>query len=289
MSLTSSMFTGVSGLLSDANALNVEGNNLANVNTVGFRGGKTLFSTLLSSSIGNNSQVGNGVQVQAVQNQFAAGSYQSSTNVTDVAIQGSGFFALGAPTATAGAAVAAGAAYYTRAGSFSLDSSGLGLVNSDGYKVLDMTGTPIVFAANNGGTQLFQKVSGIDATGNIALLYADPATGISSTLYYAGAGTAAAATTATAVKVAEVTIPNPQGLVAQSGTLFTQSAASGTAAYVSANGTTEKFLSNQLESSNVDLGTELVNMLTTQRAYSANSKTITTADQMTQTVLSLVQ
>src|ERR1035438_2704522 len=99
MSLTSAMYTGISGLLANANALNVEGNNLANVNTVGFKEGRTLFSTMLSTSIGNNaqvenSQVGDGVKVQAVQNQFSAGAYQSSTIITDVAIEGSGFFAL---------------------------------------------------------------------------------------------------------------------------------------------------------------------------------------------------
>ena len=74
------------------------------------------------------------------------------------------------------------------------------------------------------------------------------------------------------------------------GTLYKVTAASGTpAALTAANGTTETLLSNYLESSNVDMATELVNMLTTQRAYSANSKTITTADQMTQEVLGLVR
>ena len=291
MSLTSSMYTGVSGLLADANALNVEGNNLANVNTVGFKGGKTLFSTMLSSTIGNNAQVGNGVQVQAVQTQFGAGSYQSSTNVTDLAIQGSGFFALAAPTATSATAATA---YYTRAGSFSVNSTN-NLVNPDGYKVIDTAGNAIQFAPTVAGPPLltFQKVSGIDANGNISLLYAD-ANGNTSTLYYAGAPggvpAAPAATTAGAVKIAEVIVPNPAGMSAQAGTLFTLTTASGTpAALTSANGTSEKLLSNELEASNVDLGTELVNMLTTQRAYSANSKTITTADQMTQTVLGLVQ
>ena len=287
MSLTSSMYTGLSGLLANANALNVEGNNLANTNTVGFKGGETLFSTMLSSSIGNNSQIGNGVQVQGVQTQFAAGSYQSSTSVTDLAIQGNGFFALAGPNATTATAATA---YYTRAGSFSVNSSNY-LVNPDGYKVLDTAGNAIQFPATVAGPPAltFQNVSGIDNDGNISLLYAD-ASGDTSTLYYAGAGATPAATTATAVKMAEVDVPNPQGMLSQAGTLFTLTSASGTpAALTSANGTSEKLLSNELEASNVDLGTELVNLLTTQRAYSANSKTITTEDQMTQTVLGLVQ
>lgn len=290
MSLTSSLYTGLSGLLANATALNVEGNNLANTNTIGFKGGETLFSTMLSQSVGTNSQVGSGVQVQAVKTQFAAGSYQASTNVTDVAIQGNGFFALANPNATS---ATVGTAYYTRAGSFSVDSNNY-LVNPDGYRVLDSAGNAIQFAATatvGANTLTFQKVSGIDANGNISLLYSDAA-GDTATLYYAGAGNApaAAASGAAGTQIAEVVVPNPGGMLSQSGTLFTLTSASGTpAALTAANGTSEKLLSNELEASNVDLGTELVNLLTTQRAYSANSKTITTEDQMTQTVLSLVQ
>jgi flagellar hook protein FlgE len=293
MSLTSSMYTGISGLLANASALNVEGNNLANVNTTGFKEGRTLFSTMLSTSIGNNSQVGDGVQVQSVQNLFSAGTYNPSTNVTDLAIQGSGFFALAAPSATTATAVTPASAYYTRSGAFSVDSNDY-LVNSDGYKVLDTAGNPIQFQQTTSAGLTLQKVAGVDSNGNISLLYAD-ASGNTSTLYYAGAGAQPAATTATAVKVAEAIVPNPQGMLAQSGTLFSLTTASGTPAapatgvFASANGTSEKLLSNELEASNVDLGTELVNLITTQRAYSANSKTITTADQMTQEVLSLKQ
>lgn len=293
MSLTSAEFTGVSGLLSNAQALSVIGNNISNSNTVGFKSGTTLFADLLSQNIGNNSQVGTGVKVQTISNNFAQGSLSSSTNVTDLAIQGSGFFVLGGPSAAAGTAVPPLSAYYTRAGSFQLDSTGLGLVNADGYKVLDAAGKPIVFAATDGvaapNTKNFQKVVGVDSKGAISLLYAD-ASGNTSTLYYAGAGTTPTATYASAVQIAEGIVPNPQGMLKQGGTLFTASSAtSGTPTLTYANGASEKVLSNELELSNVDMATELVNMLTTQRAYSANSKTITTADQMTQTVLGLVQ
>ena len=66
MSITSAMFTGVSGLLANAEGINVIGNNLANVNTVGFKGGNTVFSDMLSANIGNGSQVGRGSQIQQV-------------------------------------------------------------------------------------------------------------------------------------------------------------------------------------------------------------------------------
>lgn len=296
MGLTSAMFTGVSGLLANADAINVIGNNLSNVNTVGYKDSRTLFSDMLSLNVANNSQIGTGVKVQKIDNLFSAGSYESSTSVTDVAIQGSGFFALAAPTTATGTTVTPATAYYTRAGSFRLGSDGSSLVNPDGYKVLGSDGKPIAFQTGPtvGGVALtLQKVSGIDANGNISLLYAD-ASGNTSTLYYTGSGTAPAAAAATggapatAVKIAETLVSNPQGMLKQGGTLFSLTAESGTpAAFTSANGTSEKIMSNDLEYSNVDMATEFVNMITTQRAYSANSKTITTADEMTQEVINL--
>lgn len=291
MSITSAMYTGVSGLLANAEGINVIGNNLANTNTVGFKGSRMLFSDALSTSIGNNSQIGHGIQIQGVDNIFSQGSLESTTSVTDLTIQGNGFFALGGPSAPAGTAVTPAAAYYTRAGSFRTDSTGLGLVNPDGYKVLDTAGNPIVFAATDGGAtpKNFQKVVGVDSSGQISLLYADAA-GNTSTLYYAGSGTAPVAAGGATVKIAETNIPNPQGMAKQGGTLFQLTAASGTpAALTAANGTSEQLLSNNLELSNVDMASEFVNMITTQRAYSANSKTITTADQMTQEVLGLIR
>jgi flagellar hook protein FlgE len=292
MSITSAMYTGVSGLLANAEGINVIGNNLANVNTIGFKGSRMLFSDMLSTSIGNNSQIGHGTQIQKVDNVFSQGSLESTTSATDLMIQGDGFFALAGPSAALGTAVAPANAYYTRAGSFRLDDTGLGLVNPDGYKVLDTAGMPISFQATytpaSGTAQNFQKVVGVDSTGAISLLYAD-ASGNSSTVYYAGNGTPpVAAGAAGIVKIAETNVPNPAGMVKQGKTLFTLTAQSGApTAFTSANGTNETLLSNSLELSTVDMASEFVNMITTQRAYSANSKTITTADEMTQEVLNL--
>ena len=66
MSVTSALYTGVSGLLNNGEAINVIGNNLANVNTVGFKSGRMLFSDMLSANIGNESQIGRGTQIQKV-------------------------------------------------------------------------------------------------------------------------------------------------------------------------------------------------------------------------------
>ncbi len=295
MSVTSAMYTGVSGLINNGEAMNVIGNNISNVNTIGFKTGRTLFSDMLSSSIGNNSQIGRGVQIQKVDNVFGQGSLESTSSVTDLAIQGDGFFALGAPNSSGTATPTS--AYYTRAGSFRLDSTGLGLVNPDNYKVLDTAGNAITFPPTctdtNNNTLNFQKVTGVDSNGAISLLYSD-ANGNTATVYYAGSGAVDPAY-ANAVKIAEVNIPNPPGMTKQGGTLFSLTTDSGTPAapasgvFASANGTSDKVLSNSLELSNVDMSTEFVNMITTQRAYSANSKTITTVDQMTQDVLNMIR
>jgi flagellar hook protein FlgE len=288
MSVTSALYTGVSGLINNGEAMNVIGNNISNVNTTGFKTARTLFADMLSSNIGNNSQIGRGVQIQKVDNVFGQGSLQSTSSVTDLAIQGDGFFVLGAPNATG--TVSPASAYYTRAGSFRLDSTGLGLVNPDGYKVLDTAGNAISFPATytdpSANVLNFQKVTGVDSTGTISLLYTDT-NGNSATVYYAGSGVVDPVY-ANGVKLAEVNVPNPPGMLKQGGTLFSLTNESGTpAALTAANGTSERVLSNSLELSNVDMSTEFVNMITTQRAYSANSKTITTVDEMTQEVLNI--
>jgi flagellar hook protein FlgE len=294
MSITSAMFTGVSGLLANAEGINVIGNNLANVNTVGFKSGRMLFSDMLSANIGNESQIGRGTQIQKVDNIFGQGSFESTETTSDLAIQGNSFFALGRPGETA--AVNRENAYYTRAGAFRVNSD-YNLVNPDGYVLLESNGgEPIEFRYVDGATAGdFAKITSIDSRGVIT--YVDTA---GAAYYYNGNGGAAfAATTANyaaalaAGAVAVVNPPNPGGLTKVGGTLFQTTSEAGvptgafTVAANTANGTTEKLFSNSLEQSNVDMAAQFVKMILTQRAYSANSKTITTADDMTQEVLNL--
>lgn len=294
MSVTSALYTGVSGLLQNGEAMNVIGNNISNVNTVGYKGARTLFSDMLSQNIGNDSQIGKGVQMQAVQNVFSQGSTQTSENVTDLAIQGNSFFALKPPTA--GAPVARQSdAFLSRAGAFKTDSN-LYLVNPDGYQVLDTAGNPIQFLNTKAApTTDFGKVLSIDNTGLITYLATD---GITQN-YYSTSGAVGVATTPAgalaAQKIAVVTAADTSGLKKVGGSLYqaTTDAGVSTAAFSQAankpNGVSETILSNTLEQSTVDLANEFVKMITTQRAYSANSKTITTSDQMTQEVLNLIR
>ena len=95
MSLSASMWTGVSGLLAHGEKMNVVGNNLANVSTVGFRGQRMDFADFVYANTytsAGTGQIGRGVKVGAIMGNFAQGSFETTTNATDLAISGSGFF-----------------------------------------------------------------------------------------------------------------------------------------------------------------------------------------------------
>jgi len=295
MSITTAMYSGVSGLLANAEGINVIGNNLANVNTIGFKSGRILFSDLLSAEGANNSQIGRGTQIQKIDNVYGQGAFETTEVVTDLAIQGNSFFALVAPNTTA-ALTNQSQAYLTRAGAFRVNNN-YNLVNPEGYETISSNGgVPIKFARVDGATAGdFQKVTSIDSRGVIT--YVDYA---GNSFYYNGSGAFLAANAANYATVlaagntiAVVNPSNPLGLQKVGGTLFRSTAESGipTGAFTTAsnqtNGNSEKLYSNSLENSNVDMAAQFVKMILTQRAYSANAKTITTSDEMTQEVLTL--
>ncbi len=129
MGIQSAMYSGVSGLNTNAQAMSVIGNNLANNNTLGFKGARTVFSDLLSSTVfgsGGASQVGRGVGLSTVDNVFSQGTFETTSSDTDVAIEGQGFFIVKQPGDNT--------AYYTRAGAFRFDADGY-LVNPEGFRV----------------------------------------------------------------------------------------------------------------------------------------------------------
>lgn len=129
MGISSALYSGVSGLNTNGQAMTVIGNNLANTNTLGFKGSRTIFADLLSTSIngsGGASQVGSGVGMSKVDQIFNQGTFEATESNLDVAIEGDGFFILKEP----GDATA----YYSRAGSFRFDQHGF-LINPDGLRV----------------------------------------------------------------------------------------------------------------------------------------------------------
>lgn len=129
MSLTASMWTGVSGLLAHGDRMNVIGNNISNVNTVGFKGQRMDFADFVyqdSFSLSGMTQIGRGVRIGAVMGEFGQGSFETTTETTDLAIGGNGFFRV--------EPIGSETAYYTRAGNFRFNENGY-LVDPNGYCV----------------------------------------------------------------------------------------------------------------------------------------------------------
>lgn len=114
--MQSSLFTGVSGINANLKVLSVIGNNIANVNTIGFKGSRASFADILSQSLTGSNQIGLGVKLSAVQKLFSQGAFESTSNMLDVAISGDGFYMVNDP--------GAGATFYSRAGQFNVDKDG---------------------------------------------------------------------------------------------------------------------------------------------------------------------
>ena len=117
MSLISSLFTGVTGLTANSQAMGIIGDNISNVNTVGFKGSKAVFSDIFSTILTNGSvtsQLGRGSQLQGTIQAFSQGSFEASSNALDLGIDGSGFFVVNNGSGN----------FYTRAGQFRLNDQG---------------------------------------------------------------------------------------------------------------------------------------------------------------------
>ncbi|MFH2060623.1 MAG: flagellar hook-basal body complex protein [Pseudomonadota bacterium] len=129
MSLSSSLFTGTSGLKNMGNALQVVGNNISNLNTIGFKKGRTTFADTLYESVATqagSAQMGRGMAVGDVSQNFDQGSFESTGNTTDLSIGGDGFFIMRQSSSEN--------TFYTRAGNFFFNKTGQ-LVNPEGYMV----------------------------------------------------------------------------------------------------------------------------------------------------------
>ncbi len=131
MGIYNALYTGASGLSAFGEAVRVVGDNIANVNSLGFKSQNVVFSDVLSQTVGVTrsniaNQVGNGVRIGAITRDSAQGSIQNTTNPTDMAINGNGMFAL--------KDTASGETFYTRAGAFFLDKD-FNLIDGQGYVV----------------------------------------------------------------------------------------------------------------------------------------------------------
>ncbi|MBN8554439.1 MAG: flagellar hook protein FlgE [Deltaproteobacteria bacterium] len=135
MTVISSLYSGISGIVANGSALSVSGDNIANMNTPGFKTSTALFETAISQRIGE-ANVGLGSRLAGTSANFAQGAFANSTKPTDLAIQGKGFFVV---------KDSANNSYYTRAGSFTQDSSGNLVTGATGYalqgKLITTSGT----------------------------------------------------------------------------------------------------------------------------------------------------
>ena len=237
---------GISGLNAASRNLEVIGNNIANANTVGGKSSRAEFSDVYANVSANQWGVstGMGVRVSAVTQQFTQGSIRTTDNPMDMAINGRGFFRVTQP---------GGEAAYTRNGQFHLSRDGE-IVNADGLVIQPSITIP------QGAQSL---TIGKDGTVSV-VLPGEPE----------------------AQQIGSLTVTdfiNPAGLEAIGGNLFLETTASGSPTNgtpgLDGLGTIEQ---GNLENSNVEVVEELVNMITTQRAYEMNAKVISTSDQMLQ-------
>lgn len=140
--MLSSFFSGISGLVANSQAINIAGNNIANVNTVGYKASRATFQDVFYQSIYTSSgsaQVGRGAALSSVDTLFAQGSFESTSEPTDLAIGGEGFFIVRSPDTNQ--------LFYTRAGQFRFDKKGY-LINPSGFilqgRAIDrVTNTPV--------------------------------------------------------------------------------------------------------------------------------------------------
>ena len=260
------LWTGASGMNAQQVSLDNIANNLSNVNTTGFKKQNTEFSSLLYQKLqrkqtDNNgdpkpviAQVGTGVRVSSLTSVFTQGIMQETGKDTDFCIEGKGLFRIQMPNGTEA---------YTRNGSFqlSIEGDGVSLATSEGYMVLDREGQPIHFGAEYNVDKLSVDDYGgfnyVDEEGN---------------QYSLG------------ISIGLAQFNNPAGLDKLSDSYFIESPNSGSPRYEGDDTSLvmSKVHAQYLEGSNVQTIDEIVNLITTQRAYEMSSKVISAADDMMQ-------
>ena len=288
MSLIGTLTSGVSALRSFTKGLEVIGNNVANVNTTGYKDSKVTFADSFSNTLvgsapsngtnGSNTssvQVGTGVQLGSIKSRFTQGALSSTGVGTDLGISGSGFFRVRNSIDDT--------EYVTRAGDFRMDDNGY-LVTTAGYRVQGLTGGSAgVDPAAVGDIQLGTPPTGtelqsfsIDKQGNLVAFYSD-------------------GSSATTNRLLLQNFNDPTALQRVGGNLFTGLAAAGPiggATLTAANngagenglGTVE---AGTLELSNVDLTEQFADMITAQRSFQASSRIVTISDSVLEEIVNL--
>lgn len=249
------LWTAGSGMAAQQANIDVISNNIANVNTTGFKKSRSDFQDLMYQTVrqpgansGNDTQIptgiqiGHGVRQVATQKLYTVGNFQNTGNPLDMAIEGDGFFQVNMPDGTIA---------YTRDGSFKLDAQGR-IVTSEGYQIEPQIAIPegatsVEVAADGTVSVMLPNNTASQEVGQLQL----------------------------------VRFINPSGLLSMGRNLLQETDASGapTASNPGEDGA-GTIVQRYLEMSNVQIVDEMVNMIVAQRAYEMNSKAITTSDEM---------
>lgn len=267
-----SFYTSLNGLKNAQTDLGVIAHNIANVETTGFKKGRTEFGDIVVGSAYANPKMitGIGATVESITQNFSLGPIEQTGASLDVAIAGDGFFTTRAGTG--------GETLYTRNGSFSIDETGL--INDGAGNILQVfptdiaglvTGTTpedaVVPATNAAGSE-FAGVTVAD-DGSVSAAFADGSIEVIG-------------------KIALASFIAPTGLRQVGSSNWEATGISGTASYGQpGEGFYGSLLSGALERSNVDIAEELVGLITAQRNFQANAKAIDTASQISQTIINL--
>lgn len=256
-----SLYSATSGMRNQQVRMDVIANNIANISTNGFKSGRVNFAEIISqdfrgnsiSQVGSNtnnpSQIGLGISVSSIDNNFGQGGLQSTGRVLDLALVGDGFFMV----ASSNEDIADDTdIYYTRDGALYVDQDGY-LVNSSGLYVLSDEKEAIQMLEDP-DTESIENIK-IDSDGSVFVN-----------------------STPLDVKIGVAVFNDPEGLAKAGGNLYkspditTIMPVEEPSGYVVQSGT--------LEMSNTDLTTEFANLITTQRGYQASARVITTSDTM---------
>jgi len=269
-----SLDSGTSALEQFQEDMDVIGNNIANVNTIGYKASDMNFADALSQTLGSNSagvmQLGSGVVTSSIATRFTQGSTSSTGVASDLAISGNGFFLVQDASTTPPVD------YVTRAGDFAVDGSGY-LVTSNGMRLqgytdsglttqgsIQIDNNPNIPSGNTSGVKNYS----FGSDGKLTIVMGD-------------------GTTFTGGQVLLQNFASPTQLMNAGNNLYSNLAAAGpltTAPVAPGTGGVGSIVAGSLEMSNVDLASQLTDLITAQRAYEANAKVITTSDQILQDV-----
>lgn len=293
MPLIGTLTSGISAMRSFTKGLEVIGNNIANVNTTGFKASTTSFADSFSNTLRSSApssgtstnqsatQIGTGVRLSQISTRFTQGGLTTTGVPTDLAISGNGFFLLRNQVD--------GQVFATRSGEFRIDDQGY-LVSTHGYRVQGLTGgalpaTPLStglgdirvgqnLPVDGAGDPIALQSFSIDGSGNLTEFYADGSSVVTN-----------------AVQLQNYR--DPSALQKGGDNLYTGFTAAGIVDIAGndfgspgSNGL-GKVESGQIELSNVDLTEEFANMITTQRSFQASSRLVTISDQVLEEIVNL--